>query len=96
MLKHVVFMKFKPTATEAEIADLEKALAALPDAISEIKSFEFGRDIVHSERSYDFALVSSFENLDSLKRYQVHPDHVVVLGKVKQLCDSIMAVDFEF
>ena len=95
MLKHVVFMKFKPTATEGDIADLEKSLASLPGAISEIKSFEFGRDIVRSERSYDFALVSSFNNLDSLKRYQVHPDHVVVLGKVKQLCESILAVDFE-
>jgi len=95
MLKHVVFMKFKPTATEADIADLEEALAALPAAIPEIKGYEFGRDIVRSERSYDFALVSAFENFDSLKHYQVHPDHVVVLGKVKQLCDSILAVDFE-
>lgn len=95
MLKHVVFMKFKPAATEADIADLKKALAALPGAIPEIKGFEFGSDVVRSERSYDFALVSSFENLDSMKRYQAHPDHVVVLGKVKQLCENILAVDFE-
>jgi len=95
MLKHVVFMKFKSTATEAEIADLEQALAALSAAIPEIKGYEFGRDVVKSERSYDFALVSTFENLDSLQRYQIHPDHVVVLGKVKKLCDSILAVDFE-
>jgi hypothetical protein len=95
MLKHVVFMKFKSTATEAEIAELEQALAALPAAIPEIKGYEFGRDVVKSERSYDFALVSTFENLDSLQRYQIHPDHVVVLGKVKKLCDSILAVDFE-
>lgn len=95
MLKHVVFMKFKPTATEAAIADMEAALRKLPGAIPEIKGYDFGRDIIHSERSYDFALVSTFDDLESMKRYQVHPDHVVVLGKVKELCESILAVDFE-
>jgi hypothetical protein len=95
MLKHVVFMKFKEETTEAQIADLERSLGALPAGISEIKLYEFGRDIVHSERSYDFCLVSAFENLDALKRYQVHPDHVVVLNKVREMCSSILAVDFE-
>jgi hypothetical protein len=95
MLKHVVFMKFKPEATEAAIHDLEKSLGGLPSSIPEIKQYEFGRDIVRSERSYDFALVSAFESLDALKRYQVHPDHVVVLNKVRALCEGILAVDFE-
>lgn len=95
MLKHVVFFNFKPEATEAEIIDLEKSLAALPDAIPEIKGYEFGRDIVKSERSYDFALVSSFEDLEAMRRYQTHPDHVVVIDKVRGLCDSVLAVDFE-
>ena len=94
MLKHVVFMKFKPTATDEDILDLEKALGALPGTIPEIKGYEFGRDIVKSERSYDFALVSTFESLETMKRYQVHPDHVLVLEKVKKLVESILAVDF--
>ncbi|GLI33871.1 Dabb family protein [Desulforhabdus amnigena] len=96
MLKHVVFMKFKKDAADADIVDLEKGLSKLPGMISEIKGYEFGRDIVHSERSYDFALVSAFDDLESMKRYQVHPEHVAVIGKVKALCDSILAVDFEY
>ncbi|NTW36611.1 MAG: Dabb family protein [Syntrophobacteraceae bacterium] len=95
MLKHVVFMKFKEETTDAQISDLEQSLGALPASISEIKLYELGRDIIHSERSYDFCLVSAFENLDALKRYQVHPDHVVVLNKVREMCSSILAVDFE-
>ena len=94
MLKHVVFMKFNKNATDAGIADLEQGLGRLPAVIPEIKGYEFGRDIIHSERSYDFCLVSSFDDLEAMKRYQVHPDHVVVLGKVKALCESILAVDF--
>lgn len=96
MLKHVVFMKFKSDAAEADIVDLEQSLAALPAAIPEIKGYEFGRDMLHSERSYDFALVSAFEDMEALQRYQVNANHVVVIDKVRALCESILAVDFEY
>ncbi len=95
MIKHVVFMKFKAGITDKEIDELEKAMARLPGRIPEIKEYQFGRDIVRSERSYDFALVSAFEDLDALKRYQPHPDHLPVLTKVKEMCETILAVDFK-
>ena len=94
MLKHVVFFKFKAGVGEAEIEDLERSLSGLPSAIPEILSYEFGRDVVRSERSYDLALISSFANLESMQRYQEHPDHQVVINKVNELCESVLAVDF--
>jgi hypothetical protein len=96
MLKHVVFMKFKEGVTDAEIAALENALRALPAKIPEIRGFQFGRDIVHSERSYDFSLVSDFDDLEAMKRYQVHPDHVPVIAMVRGISAGILAVDFEY
>ena len=95
MIRHVVFFKFKKRVREVEITDLEQGLAALPSAIPEILSYEFGRDVVRSERSYDFALVSSFKDLESMQRYQKHPEHQVVLKKVNELCESVLAVDFD-
>ena len=94
MLRHVVFFKFKKRVGEVEIADLEQSLAALPSAIPEILIYEFGRDVVRSERSYDLALVSTFKDFDSLQRYQKHPDHQIVLKKINELCESVLAVDF--
>ena len=94
MLKHVVLMKFKADVVEKDISDLERGLGALPEQIPEILGYEFGRDVVRSERSYDFALLSSFADLEALKRYQVHPGHQIVLKQVLRMCDSILAVDF--
>jgi hypothetical protein len=94
MLRHVVFFKFKEGVGEERVADLENSLAALPPVIPEILSYEFGRDTVRSERSYDLALISTFKDLDSLQRYQKHPDHQIVLKKVNTLCESVVAVDF--
>jgi hypothetical protein len=95
MIKHVVFFKFKPEAVEAEIADLEKSLRALPAVIPEIREFVVGRDVVRSERSYDLALISGFDDLAAMGRYQVHPEHQAVLAKVRSLCAGVVAVDFE-
>ena len=96
MLKHIVFMKFKPEVTAADIAELKRGLGGLSAAIPEIEAFEFGQDILHTERSWDFALVSAFDDLEGMKRYQVHPDHQVVLKKVRAMSDSIVVVDFEY
>ena len=95
MLKHVVLMKFKPGAGEERIGELEKGLAGLPGAIAEVKSFEFGRDAFHSARSYDLALVADFEDLEAMKRYQVHPSHQAVVKIVLEVTESVVVVDFE-
>ncbi len=95
MLKHVVFVKFKKDVPESAIAEIEKGLGELPDIIPEIREFQFGRDVLRSERSYDFALVSEFENLEAMQRYQVHPAHQKVVAKLKEVWDSRFIVDFE-
>ncbi|MCP3953074.1 MAG: Dabb family protein [Desulfobacterales bacterium] len=95
MITHVVMMTFKPGVSDEQIDDLEKSFDALPDKITEIQSYEFGRDIVHSERSYDFALVSVFANLETLRQYAEHPAHLKVVQKLVALCEKIRAVDFE-
>ena len=95
MIKHIVCIKFKPGIDETEVAHLAKSLGALPAEIPEIRSFEFGPDILHAERSFDFALVASYEDVEALKRYQVHPDHLPVLAKVRELAEKILVVDFK-
>ena len=95
MLHHIVLFQFKPDTSDEQIADLEKMFDALPDQIVEIQLYEFGRDVVRSERSYDFALVSGFANLDAMKRYQVHPAHQQVVVYLREISADIRAVDFE-
>ena len=94
MLTHVVLFKFKPETTEAEAAGLEAALKGLPAVISDIREFRVGRDVIRSERSYDLGLVSAFDDLAAMQRYQVHPAHLEVIARVKALCAGVIAVDF--
>ena len=95
MLNHVVLLKFKPGVSNSEIEALEKMLDDLPNKITEIHAYELGRDVTRSEKSYDFALVSLFANSIALERYQQHRQHLPVLKKIKELCESVATVDFE-
>jgi len=96
MIQHIVLLKFKPDTLPDDIADLEMRMDALPEAIVEIQSYEFGRDLVGSKRSYDFGLVSLFANLEAVQRYQVHPEHLKLLELIKKICESVITVDFEY
>ena len=95
MMTHVVMMKFKPSVGDTDIAELTAMLDALPEKITEIQSYDFGRDVLGSPRSYDFALVSVFANLDTLSHYQQHPAHVLVAKKLGEMCEHIAVVDYE-
>lgn len=94
MLTHVVLLKFNSGVEESDIEELENMLNDLPNKITEIHSYEFGRNIIDSAVSYDFALVSLFANPEALERYRQHRHHQPVLKKIKQICDTVATVDF--
>jgi hypothetical protein len=50
--------------------------------------------VIHSERSYDFALISGFADLKAMERYQTHPDHLRVVEVVKRITGAVLVVDF--
>ena len=95
MLNHIVLMKFVPAVRESDIEELEKRLDNLPNVIRQIHMYEFGRDVVQSERSYDFAIVSLFAHTQALREYREHPEHRKVLDLIGSICESVITVDFE-
>ncbi len=95
MLYNVVLMKFAPGVDSERIDRIEKALDDLPNRIIQIQTYEFGRDVLHSQRSWDFALVSGFANLSAMQIYQKHPDHQAVVAELQEVCQQIVCVDFE-
>ena len=95
MIKHVVMFKFKEGLDQAVIDVICEDLAALPDTIDTLREFLFGLDVVRSPRSFDFAIVASFDDVEGLGVYHVHPAHQAVALKLREACTAVNAVDFE-
>ncbi|MEK6406252.1 MAG: Dabb family protein [Acidobacteriota bacterium] len=96
MIRHVVFFKFKPEASVAERRAVLDELRALPDKIDVIRSFEIGEDIMHSARAWDAVLIATYDDLEALETYTRHDDHVEVVLKLREICDAVGSVDYEY
>ncbi len=77
MIRHVVLYTIKDECKE-KIPELVKAFYGMKDKIPGLVSLEAGGDELHSERSYDLALITVFESWDAYKAYLTHPAHLPV------------------
>ncbi|MCD9023189.1 Dabb family protein [Cohnella silvisoli] len=94
MITHIVFFKLKDRSPEA-IERTVQVLRNMEGKIDELRHLEVGTDIVHSERSYDIALVTKFDSMDALQAYQVHPVHKLVIEHIASVREASASVDYE-
>lgn len=95
MIAHIVMFKLKEP-TESNVALVRDMLLSMNGKLPMLRHLEIGVDVVRSERSYDVALYSKFDNLADLQAYQVHPYHAdTVVPCMKANCASIVAADYE-
>lgn len=100
MIQHLVLFHFKEEAegrSKAENMQLakEKALT-LKESIPEIKTFEVFFSVQGApETNADFIIVSTFESMDTLKVYQIHPAHVAFGQFITPLRESRACMDYQ-
>jgi len=95
MFTHIVFFKLNEP-TEENIKKAKNILMGMEGNIPQLKSVEVGVDVLHSERSYDLALITKFDSLDVMNEYQVHPYHVnEVLKYIRPMAKASVTVDYE-
>lgn len=94
MITHVVLFKLLDRRPES-VEKTRAVLASLAGKIPQLRHFEVGADVLHTDRSYDLALVAKFDNLEDLNAYQIHPLHQEVVKYLLSVRQSIVAVDYE-
>ena len=92
MVRHIVFMKF-PDPSLAQIA--KEKLLSMPAHIDELQDIEVGINFSRSERSYDLALVTTFNNKEDLEKYRIHPYHQEIVKWLKANQTKTKVVDYE-
>jgi len=93
MLIHVVMMNLRDP--EADADRLAGLLNDLNGQIPELQSMAAGRNVVASDRAWDLALVSRFDDLAAMQAYQTHPAHVAVGAQIRAAATELAAVDFD-
>lgn len=96
LLRHVVLLKFKESATEQEIAKVEKAFSTLPDKISEIKDYEWGTNNSPEglDKGFTHCFLVTFESEEDRATYLPHPDHKAFVKILEPHMEDALVIDY--
>ena len=96
VLRHVVLFAFNETATPTQLQAIERAFAALPPQIVEIKGFEWGTD-VSVERladGYTHCFLVTFASVVDRETYLVHPAHQAFVAEIQPHVAKALVIDY--
>ena len=96
VLRHVVLFKFKEGTDPARIEASERAFAALPAKIPEVRGFEWGMN--NSPEGLDKGLTHcyliTFNSEEDRTTYLPHPDHQAFVKTLDGIIDDVVVVDY--
>ena len=94
MVRHIVLFKIKDEF-RAEIPDMVEKFYGMKGKIEGLVNLEAGADFLHSDRSFDVALITEFVSREALEAYQTHPVHLPVKKRMGEVRISSVACDYE-
>ena len=92
MITHLVMFRFND---KGDIGKVRELLEGLEGIVPQLRSIEVGVNIVDSPRAYDMVLQTTFDSLEDLQAYQVHPTHVEAATYIRSVIDASASVDYE-
>jgi len=94
MINHIVLFKLKD-ASQKNVEKARDVLLGMRGKIPLLRDLEVGMDVLHSERSFDIALITRFDSMEDLKAYQIYPIHLEVAKYINSVKETSIAVDYE-
>lgn len=84
MIRHCVFVRFRPEITDAEKAKIYADLDALKTVVPGLRAMSAGPNVSPEGLSQGFAdgFTMDFENEAARDAYLVHPDHKAAGGRL--------------
>ena len=93
MIKHIVLFQFKPEKRDEVLIPFKTALESLMGVVKELKSIEVGVNCNPNE-AWDLALVTTFDSMEDLQAYAVHPEHLKASAIIADAKQGRACVDF--
>jgi hypothetical protein len=94
MLTHIVLFKLHDRSPE-NVEATRARIAAIGGKIPQLLSIEVGANVVDSAHVYDIGLLTTFDSVEAMQAYQVHPVHVELLADVVPRFAEIASVDYQ-
>jgi hypothetical protein len=98
MVNHLVMWRLAATDESqraADAAEIRGLLEPLRDVVPGVRSLEVGVNGLPGDKASDLVLITSFDDWTGLRDYGIHPEHVEVAARIRELTTERRSVDYE-
>ncbi len=96
LVKHVVWMQFKPEVAPAKIDEHKRAVMGLKAKIPCVVDAEFGADYLGRADGLTHCIIITVRSRQDIDTYLNHPTHVPVAQALKNDLARLLVMDVEF
>jgi len=93
MVKHIVMIRFKEEY-KSKLMETKLELEDLQQRVPSLDKMEVGINFSDRPTAYDIVLTATFDEVEGLNSYRIHPDHVKLLEKLGEYHRDWTVVDY--
>lgn len=96
MIRHLLLIRFKPTATPEAVAAVWPLFEAIPSQVEGVVAVEWGRNNSPEglDRGYTHAVLMTFADEAVRQNYLPHPAHEALKQVFVPLLEDIIVIDY--
>ena len=97
MIRHVLLIRFKATATAKDLSELEAAFMKIPSLIEGVTYVEWGENNSPENKNEGFThcILMTFADHKARDFYLPHAQHIKLKEIFKPLLDDIIVLDYD-
>lgn len=93
-IRHIALFRWRDDVTPEGVTRVQGLLAALPDAVPELRAYSFGPDAGISDGAFDFAVVADVDDEAGFVAYRDHPEHQAALDVIRPMLADRAAIQY--
>ena len=97
MIRHILLIKFKASATSEKIQQLRELFEAMPTKVEGVNDVEWGLNNSPEGKNKDYthAVMMTFSDEAGRQNYLPHPEHDALKEVFRPLLEDIIVFDYE-
>lgn len=96
MIRHILFVRFKPETSTLSIEEVRTAFKEMPSKIEGIVGVEWGLNISpeNLNKGYTHCIMMTFIDKNARDNYLPHPDHNILKEIFGAILEEIIVLDY--
>lgn len=97
MIRHVLFLSFKPEVSESDLLAAFQSFESMPSKIHGVVSVEWGQNNSpeNINRGFTHCVFMTFADEQGRDNYLPHPEHEQLKAQLDPLLENIIVLDYQ-